>query len=87
LSAYHVEFKVSGISPAVWESAYGTYSTEAEARKAMRANKRELRAEGNPVGKFRVREGRGSRSSMSSINWAQWSLIGLASFVFWRTSQ
>ena len=79
---YHVEFKVPGEK--TWYSAYGSYSTEAEARKAMAANKRELRAEGNPVGKFRVREGRGERMPMSTINWGQWILIGLSAAMLWK---
>jgi len=81
---YRVEFKVPGSDR--WESAYGTFDTEREARKAMRANKRELRAEGNPVGKFRVVEGRGSAPpfNINSINWVQWGFIGLLGYLIFK---
>ena len=73
--SYRVEFKVPGGDR--WESSYGTYSTEAEARKKMAGAKQSLRDEGNPVGKWRVREGRGATPGLR-INWGQWILIGLS---------
>ena len=78
--SYHVEFQVPGSKR--WESAYGTYSKEAEAYAAMGDNKRELKAEGNPVGKFRVVEGPSTASH--PINGAQWGALGLLAYLVFK---
>jgi hypothetical protein len=52
---YHVEFQIPGEKK--WHSAWDTFKNKKDAKEWIKGSKESLRAEGNPIGKYRVVEG------------------------------
>jgi hypothetical protein len=80
---YHLEFQVPGKKDKKWHPAYGTSHSIQEARDAMESAKAELRAEGNPVGKWRIVAGpapdykKPIKAPDMPVDWIKWGLAGL----------